>query len=300
MWFVEALAGRGHAVVAVARSEQSSYLGLRAERLARVGRCCRTLWSAPFGSPQFLEILYDEAPIDILCHHAAETADYQSRDFDCAAAVHANTLSLVATLRALCAVSCRRIVLTGSVFEAGEGAGTLPLRALNAYGLSKTLTAELFSFYAEQEGLAFGKFVIANPFGPYEEARFTDYLIRSWRDDKVAVVRTPRYVRDNIHVSLLTRWYCAFAEALPNTGMSRIGPSGYVESQGAFADRFAREIGDRLKLETRLKYVPQREFDEPAIRINMDLAHAKVDWNESDSWDDLANYYARRFDISRR
>ena len=49
------------------------------------------------------------------------------------------------------------------------------------------------------------KFVIANPFGPLEEPRFTAYLAREWLGGRSAVVRTPEYLRDNIGGGL-----CAF------------------------------------------------------------------------------------------
>jgi hypothetical protein len=39
-----------------------------------------------------------------------------------------------------------KIVLTGSVFEADEGLGESPLRAFSPYGLSKTVTGQIFPF----------------------------------------------------------------------------------------------------------------------------------------------------------
>ena len=47
------------------------------------------------------------------------------------------------------------------------------MRAFNAYGLSKGLTAAAAESYADRERFTFEKFVIPNPFGPYEEPRFT-------------------------------------------------------------------------------------------------------------------------------
>jgi nucleoside-diphosphate-sugar epimerase len=66
------------------------------------------------------------------------------------------------------------------VFEANEGLGSAPLRAFSPYGLSKGLTAAAAAFYADREGFTFEKFVIPNPFGPYEEPRFTAYLMKTW------------------------------------------------------------------------------------------------------------------------
>lgn len=301
MWFATALAGRGHHVVAAMRREEQASSGLRAERLARVAATCRTVWNAPFGSPCFLDAIDRHGPFDVLCHHGAETSNYRDAAFDAISAAGANANNLAVALAALRGGGCRRIVLTGSVFEAGEGAGSAPLRAFSAYGLSKTLTSEIFAFRAAQDGLALGKFVIPNPFGPYEEPRFTNYLMECWREGRPATVRTPRYVRDNIHVSLLAETYCAFVSTLPQEGAHKIRPSGYAERQGAFAQRFAREIGSRLKLATPLEEIRQADFSEPPIRINTDVAHhIERDWHEHAAWNDLADYYALRFDIERR
>ena len=301
MWFAKALVDRRHSLVAAMRREEQAYSGLRAERLARVTPNCTAVWNAPFGSPGFLDAISRHGPFDVLCHHGAETKGYKSVAFDAFAAASANTHALPAVLQALRDGGCRRIVLTGSVFEADEGAGTEPLRAFNAYGMSKTLTSEIVAFHAAQDGLALGKFVIPNPFGPYEEPRFTDYLMRCWRDGKPALVKTPRYVRDNIHVSLLTDIYCMFVSALSDTGFHKINPSGYAERQGAFAARFAREIRLRLKLETPLEASCQADFAEPPIRINTDVVdHVERDWDEHAAWDELAYYYAARFDVERR
>ena len=89
--------------------------------------------------------------------------------------------------------------------------------------------------------MTLGKFVIPNPFGPYEEQRFTHYLMKNWFAKTTAVVNTPSYIRDNIHVSLLARIYAHFAATLPD-GVSRANPTGYVESQGAFTQRVANEM----------------------------------------------------------
>jgi len=186
-------------------------------------------------------------------------------------------------------------VLTGSVFEADEGAGSAPLRAFSPYGLSKTLTAAAAAFYADRESFTFEKFVIPNPFGPYEEPRFTAYLMKTWLAGETARVQTPRYVRDNIHVILLAKAYAGFVGAAPPPGaLRRLNPSGYPESQGAFAERVRREASARLGLPCALELGEQREFPEPPVRINTELLDAAaLDWDESAAWDKFTEYYAR-------
>jgi len=178
MWFAQKLVEDGHDVLAAIHRCQDTYCGLQAVRLAQLAGRCEFAWNVSFGSSEFLDLIARNGPFDILCHHAAEAKDHKSPDFDALAAAAANTRRLPAVLVALRNAGCRRILLTGSVFEAEEGTGTAPLRAFSPYGLSKTLTAEIFRFHAAQEQFALGKFVIPNPFGPYDGPRFTDYLVR--------------------------------------------------------------------------------------------------------------------------
>lgn len=300
-WFARALISSGHSVIAAVRGHKESYDGLRARRLASVAGGCELRWGLTFGAEDFLAMLRKDGPFDLFCHHAADATNYKSQDFDALVAAQANSRSLARTLAALGEAGCGRVVLTGSVFEAREGAGSTPLRAFNPYGVSKTLTSEMFEYYVQRQGMALGKFVIPNPFGPFEEPRFTDYLLRCWHEGKTARVNTPDYVRDNIHVSLLALAYADFVASLPPSGFHKFNPSFYVESQGAFATRFAGEIGGRLGLDTPLELAAQTDFSEPMTRINTDRVAISPDrWREADAWDAAADYYREKFALAER
>jgi nucleoside-diphosphate-sugar epimerase len=187
-------------------------------------------------------------------------------------------------------------VITGSVFEADEGVGELPLRAFSPYGLSKGISAQVFKFFCEDLSIPHGKFVIPNPFGPYEEPRFCAYLVKTWKSGQKAVVKTPQYVRDNIHVGLLARAYSKFLEQKKSgLAVERLNPSGYVESQGAFAKRFASELAMRCGLPCEVDCPAQTDFSEPSVRVNVTNSYRFVgDWNEESAWNSLAAYYFRR------
>ena len=141
--------------------------------------------------------------------------------------------------------------------------------------------------------MSLGKFVIPNPFGPYEEPRFTHYLMKNWFAEATPAVNTPTYVRDNIHVSLLSKAYVHFATALA-AGVSRINPSGYVESQGSFTHRLAGAMRERLRLKCEFVLRSRTDFSEPRIRINTDVVDAAaLSWSEETAWDEFADYYAQ-------
>jgi UDP-glucose 4-epimerase len=185
------------------------------------------------------------------------------------------------------------LLLTGSLFEAREGEGSNLDLPFSPYGLSKGLTADLFAYYCARAGICLGKFVIPNPFGPLEEARFTDYLVRSWAEGRTPTVATPDYVRDNIHVSLLALAYANFADRLVGGESSiRTNPSGYAESQGTFAERFASELEQRLPFPCPVELGRQERFEEPKVRVNSEPVDGiALGWNESAAWDQLADYY---------
>lgn len=296
-WFIRALVEKGHDVVATFRKPRSAYEGLRAQRVERVSRLCESIFSCSIQEELFLRVIQNRDSWDLWCHHAAEVADYKNPHFNPIRAVQNNCGDLPFTLQSLKNKGCQRILLTGSVFEQREGFGTEPERAVSPYGLSKGLTADLFHFYADCLRLHLGKFVIPNPFGPLEEPRFTTYLVRCWRDNQEAEIRTPDYVRDNIHVSLLAKAYADFASRMPKErGYSVRRPSGYVETQRAFVERFSREIGSRLGLRPLYKMGRQEDFSEPLVRINSEpLSEGALDWVESEAWDELATYYAQSF-----
>ena len=293
-WFVKTLAAAGHQMICPLRGGAENYEGIRRRRVETLQTISHLLPSAPFGSENFLKLARQEK-FDLLCHHAAEIANYKSPDFNALAALENNTLNLRAVLKTL---KCP-VVLTGSVFENDEGADPQMkpdegLRAFSPYGLSKGMTFQYFRHYCHEAGVPLGKFVIPNPFGPFEEPRFTAHLMKHWSEGKVAEVKTPDYLRDNIHVDLLSAVYVQFANhvAEMKSGSVKINPSGYAEKQGAFAQRVAREVQARTKWKCELKLAKQEDFSEPLNRVNTRPAAALVPkWNETKAWDGFVGFY---------
>ncbi len=286
-WFARTLAEAGNTVVAPLLRPLTRYNeGSRAQRVAALKDLVELVPDCSFGGARFMDLVNGNQ-FDLICHHAAQVGDYRSPDFDVNDALAANTLNIRQILKSGCTPA---ILLTGSVFEPGEGAGESPLRAFSSYGVSKSVTAQVVEHYAHENDVRYGKFVIPNPFGPLEEPRFCAYLMRTWKEGKVARINTPSYIRDNIHVRLLALAYARYAgELVGGKAAARLNPSGYVESQGSFAERFAREMRARLDLECQVDHAHQTQFAEPMMRVNTDPAIAYVaNWNEGDAWDAIA------------
>lgn len=299
-WFVRELVNAGHEVMSTfTRGALEEYEGLRHYRVARLTELCDSTFSCQFGDDRFLGQIQRFRP-DVLCHHAADATNYKSPDFDYTHALGRNTFNLPQVLQQLKAVDCSRVVLTGTFFEEGEGAGSEPMLSFSSYGLSKALTDRVFRHFAQKIGISLAKFVIPNPFGPLEEPRFTAYLMQRWSEREVAHVRTPAYVRDNIHVSLLSKAYRAFVEGVAaEVGFMKTNPSGYIESQGAFAERFAHEMRKRHPWPCELVLAEQQAFDEPLVRMNTTtLNGAVLGWDEEGAWDEIAEYYHQHLGIA--
>jgi nucleoside-diphosphate-sugar epimerase len=290
-WFVKTLAAAGHEVVCPLTGGVERYTDVRRRRVEQLPPLCRLVPHVPFGSAPFLQLAETEQ-FDLLCHHAADVTNYKSADFDALRALENNTHNLRAVLQAV----HRPVLLTGSVFEPDEGAGSEPRQAFSPYGLSKGLTHQYFRYYCQAAGLPLGKLVIPNPFGPFEEPRFTAFLMKSWREGKPAEVKTPDYVRDNIHVDLLAAVYTQMAArtAALTAGEITCHPGGYAETQGAFAGRVAGAVRARLGWTCELILAKQESFTEPLARINTEPAAALVpEWREAPAWDAFAAFYAQ-------
>jgi UDP-glucose 4-epimerase len=291
-WFAAKLRAAGFDVVAPLRSTPSSYEGVRGERVRKLAEVAEIIPVCAFGSSAFFDLVSAQK-FDVLCHHAAQVKNYRSLDFDVAAALAENTKNIRDVLERMQGKGLKSVVFTGSVFEANEGAGNSPMCAFSPYGLSKGITSETIRHWCIHFGIPFNKFVIANPFGPFEEPRFCAYLIKTWRAGEIAEVRTPSYLRDNIHVDLLALAYADFAKRVATTGTSeKLGPIGYAESQGAFTQRFAAAMRPRLGLDCGVRLLNQAEFSEPLARINTHkIATGLLGWLENEAWDAVAHYY---------
>lgn len=288
-WFAKTLADSGHRVTACYRREaESLYTGTRRRRVSELGKHCEQLFLFTFGEKKFLD-LCAERSFDVFCHHGAQVSDYKSQSFDARAAFLANTLGAEEALERLKSGGCNKVLLSCSVFEGGRGAGDENTDHVSPYGLSKSLTADFFRFQTRRRDIGLCEFVIANPFGPMEEPKFTAYLFRCWLSGQVPTVRTPIYVRDNIPVTLLANHYrtCIEADQLPDL----VEPSGYVGTQLDFALRVSRAASLTLGQDCPIQSANQTAFPEPITRINRGPSLLTSSWPEEKFWNDFVLFH---------
>jgi len=71
-----------------------------------------------------------------------------------------------------------------------------------------------------------------------------------------------------------------------------MNPSRYVEPQGEFVVRFAREMAPRLDFSCEVTLANQLLYMEPRVRVNTDpLIVEALGWTESAARDQLADFY---------
>ena len=123
-WFVKTLVEQGHEVVATFQRPLETYEGVAATRISALPADVKKVTEVSFGDETFCELVASESRWDMLCHHAADVTNYKSADFDVVSAVANNTFNIANVLKLFGEKSCQHLMLTGSVFENDEGAGS--------------------------------------------------------------------------------------------------------------------------------------------------------------------------------
>lgn len=291
LWIAEALAAAGHEVTATLARSTEAYEPLRRDRAARLARIAEVIPEHPLASQAFRDLIAGRR-FELFAHHGADIPGYREPGYDPQAGLARNMAGAREALEGLADRGLAALIVTGTLFEPGEGGAAPDEPAVSPYGLSKGMTNQLWRTMVRARGLAFGKFVIANPFGPMEQGRLVWSLFQSWMDGRPGLVRTPAYVRDNLPVPLLAGAYVRLAaDLLAHARADRIArPSGYVAPQGLFALKVASEAGARLGRECGLELTVQATLAEPYVRANSEPC-LLGDWGERAFWDAYVAYY---------
>jgi hypothetical protein len=278
-WFARALHAAGHEVVAPLLRRRRDYdTGVRAHRVRLLEEEARIIEDCALGSDRFLDLVAQE-DFAVLCHHAAQMDDRRAADVDLSGADAANTRRMPEVLARLSQRGLMGVVLTGVCSEPEEKIAA---------------AAAAVACWCDAAGLSYGRFTLPHAFGPLEEARFCASLVARWKAGEIAEVRTPAYVRDNMHVDLLALSYVDFvAAAAQRRGVVlHRNPSGYIESQGTFSARFAAAMRRRSGLACGIRITAQARFPEPMVRANMEPAAPLFPaWKEAAAWDRIAAFY---------
>ena len=285
--FASHLATAGHEVTCPLTRRSIQRYGdvrhVRWHRLNKLSGKVDLVFNAQQGTRNFFDI-FKSRDYDLFCHHGAAVSGYKLPNFNPVAAVADNMAGFGAVLDHV-----KAVVTTGTIAEPGEGGPD----AMSAYGVSKAATWMLVKHLCEKANKPIAKFVISNPFGPYEEPdRFCATAVRSWKaGEPVSVVDAGR-VRDNIHVKLLAEAYVKACEMAAWSESRVYRPLGTIETWGHFVERFASEMGQRMNFKSQ-QTIRDRDSktSEPRVRTNSDPVRVPYREEESILWDEIAEFY---------
>lgn len=290
--FATALHQSGFAVKAGLTRPVDRYSGLQAARLMRLPGDLDVSHMGTFGSKTFLEALGAMRGVDAVLFHHAVIGDHRSSAFDVQRSVESSTAGLHEVLRRAVALGARLVVITRSVFEAGEG-GDLDSSAFSRYGLAKSLITLKVKDTAHDLGLDTKDFVIPNPVGPFEKPGLPTDLANSWLRGEVPTLSNPDAVRDFIPVELLASAYVEAVREGLSGQLSSCSPSLWPLSVASWAWKMAGEFGPRLgsTLEVQIEKGSSDQTGSDQ-RIGQQPLSLPKDWSEDVFWDSYLRYFS--------
>ena len=223
----------GYTVFAMFTKRYDEYTGIykkRIDSLIKFG--CIPLWECVFGSNKMLSLLAQkEMRHATLGIHGAYTIDYKNEELfqlDCA------ILSGIFNLEKITDIAKKNnqsIIYTGSAFEGGI------FPPSGKYGLSKLLTGNAIRELCNFKGISFVHFIVANPFGPFQQGRFFNHVFNSLKNGYAPDIQDPWTIQDNILVESLSKIYIDVLNTEPSKRRKVICPSQYLESNLQFCCR---------------------------------------------------------------
>lgn len=290
-WFAHTLAARGHDVLCALRGRACADDVLRRYRLDLLAGC-DIAELAPFGTEAFLALLQEHAPFDVLALHGWAGGDHRRIDLPVDDAVAATTFRLVSVLDALLRAGGTVVLLTGTVFESGEGNPDPETPPLDRYGLAKSLIRERVRHAVAEAGLRLHRFVIPHPIGPGDKPGLVSELAHAWLAGRPAVLRSPATIRDLVPVDLLGLDYARYCErALAGEAAAVRRPSGRIGTLAEHAEQIAASLRARWDRPCLIEARPDAAAAPP--RVNREpCAACHPDWSAERFWDRLAIYHA--------
>ena len=295
-WFARRLVESGFSVCCPLPNDKRSYEGIKKRRLDTLAETVDLFYNIPFGSVEFINLL--DGHFENLCLHGAFVKGYQNNDFGFGKAVGQNLNEIDRVFEKAKQNGCLGIIWTSSIFEDAVNTdeefskgSALPWFK---YALSKKISYLSAREIALNSGLSFLRYIIPNPFGPYEDKKLTFHIIKSLHLGNDVSLKTPYYIRDMIHVEHLASDYVRCIQSLDGLCESSTNrPSEYPLSIMEFATILCEEYNKRYGSNHKVIKSEQENHKEPAKMFNNQKGRLSLpDYDDAKSWDHIFQYYS--------
>lgn len=292
-WFASELINMGFELVCPLPHEYDEYLGVKKQRLDSMRNKATLVFKCPFGSNEFIELCKNQ--YYGMGVHGFYMKDYNNRNYKISSSFSQNLKNLENILEIL-QKNRTRIIYSSSIFENAinledDNNESTSIDWYN-YAFSKKVTFLALRSLCQQYGLTFQRFVITNPFGPYEDKKFCFHLMNSILEKKDFIIKTPFYTRDMIQVDLLAKLYAnAFLDE-NGKNIDEFRPSQYSMKIFEFAEIFISKISKYCGYKIKIFKENQETFKEPEILVNnIDYKSYKFAHIKKEFWREYFYYY---------
>ena len=294
-WFARRLVESGFSVSCPLPNIKKSYEGIKKTRLDTLPETVELFYNVPFGSVEFINLL--DGNFDKLCLHGAFVKGYQNNEFTFGKAVGQNLNEIDRVFEKAKQNGCHGVIWTSSIFEDAVNTDEEFLKGSAfpwlKYALSKKISYLSAREIALNSGLSFVRYVIPNPFGPYEDKKLTFHIIKSLHLGNDVSLKTPYYIRDMIHIEHLASDYVRAIQSLDDLcDCSTVRPSEYSLSIIEFATILCDEYNKRFGTNHKVLKSEQDNYREPESMINNQNVRLSLpDYDDAKCWDRLFEYY---------
>jgi len=157
-------------------------------------------------------------------------------------------------------------------------------KAVNKYGISKSITYDKIKSICKEFDFKLKSIFITNPWGILEEKKLNYYLINNWLKNKKTFISHPNYIRDNIYIDKLAKYYLKILNS--NSTKINYFPSGYCSTNKVFIEAFKIKFEKFFNKKVKIEYANNAKYSQPMSRINGKKISKKIFIKE-----DLRKYF---------
>ena len=294
-WFAKELKLKGFNIFCPLPRSENDYNGIKAKRIDNIKRDVKIVFDCSLGEKKFNDLL--ENPFEFLCLHGAHVQNYESPKFELLNSLNRNLNEIEFILKKSFVNGCKTVLWTSSIFEDvidnnDENSDNYKVPWLK-YALSKKTSYTIVKHLALSMGLNFVRFVISNPFGPFEDKKLCFHLTKSLTEGSDFIVKTPDYVRDMIHVENLAENYVKQISQPSETSFKECRPSEYRMKIFDFAKLLTSKYNQFHDTERGIGKMKQEKFCEPLELLNNGYHSSLGISNDNDNlWHNYFEFYS--------